>query len=154
MEHVVQVRTRILKAEDLRRLSPEINLACMCLKLGDTVEATRIFEYVTQTRSKLLKPDDPRRLRSEYLLARCYYESGKYEESLRLARSIEHLAQNSPGHPLAYWNTDVIRNCLEAKERGDVFDRYESSQGVGEGADNENEEEGPRGGERRSRESN
>lgn len=149
LEHVVQTGTRTSKAEDLSHLVPEHELARVCLELGDTIEATRIFEHVTQTQSKLLNPDNPSCLRSEIMLARCYYESGKYEESLRLARSIEYLARNLPGNPLADWNAILIRKCLEAKERGDVSDRYESPQGGGEEAEDEDEEQVSRRGKRR-----
>lgn len=149
LEHVVQTGTRISKAEDFSHLSSEHNLAYVCLELRDTVEATRIVKHVTQTKSKFLKPDNPSRLRSEYLLVRCYYESGKYEESLRLARSIEHLVRNYPGEPLADWNADLIRYCLEAKERSDLSDRYDSPQGGREEAEDEDEEQGSRRGKRR-----
>lgn len=142
LEHVVQTGTRISKAEDFSHLSSEHNLAYVCLRLGDTVEATRIVEHVTQKQSKLLQPDNPNRLRSEHLLALCYYGSGKYEESLRLARSIEHLARNLLGEPLADQNADLIRYCLEAKERSDLSDRDESWE-------DEDEEQGSRRGKRR-----
>ena len=148
-EHVVESGTKLSKAENSYPLYSEYNLACVCLESGDTVEAMRIVEHIKQAQSTVLRQDDPSRLLSEYLLALCYYKSGKYGESLRLARSIEHLARNLPGEPLPDWNTNLIRKCLEAKERGDVSDRYESPQGGGEEAEDEDEEQGSRRGKRR-----
>lgn len=147
-EHAVKSGTKLSKAGNSYSLFSE-HLACVYLELGDTVEAIRIVESITQAQSTVLMQDDPSRLRSEHLLAQCYYKSGKYGESLRLARSIEHLARNFPGEPLPDLNTDLIRKCLEAKERGDVSDRYESPQGGGEEAEDEDEEQVSRRGKRR-----
>lgn len=149
LEHVVQTGSKVLKAEDPYQLASESHLAQVCLELGDTLEATRIIEHVAQTDWKLLKPDNPIRLCSEYTLACCYYESGKYEESLQLARSIKYLAQNLPGLPgswLADRNSKLIRKCLKAKERGDLSHGSESPQGGGEEVEDEDEEQGLRRG--------
>ncbi len=129
-EQVVKSGTNILKAEDPSQWSAEHNLARVYLLLGDTIEATKIFEQVTKAKSRHLKPNNPSRLRSEYLLARCYYNSGRYEDSLRLAVSLQHLAQNLPGEPLADRITRLIRHCLEAKDLEKLSDGYESLQEV------------------------
>ena len=135
-EQVVESGTRILKAEDPSQWSAEHNLARVHLLLGDTIEATKIFEQVTQAKARQLKPNNPSRLRSEYWLAKCYYNSGRYEDSLRLAVSLQHLAQNLPGEPLADRITRLIRHCLEAKELEKLSHGYESLQEVENGDEN------------------
>ena len=141
LEQVVQEATKIMKAEDLNLLFAEDELALVCLTLGDMIEATRLLERVTQIKSKHLKPDNRSRLRSEFRLAQCYYKSGRYDESLRLARSIEHFAQNAPGSSIVHGMTKVIRQCLEAMEEIKLSGESESRHVGREEAKDEDENE-------------
>ena len=149
LEQVVQTGTKTRKAEDISQLASEHDLALVCLELGDTIEATRILEQVTQKKSILLQPNNPHRLHSEHILAKCYYKSGRYEESLRLARSIERPAQNHPDYPLADRVTRLIRKCLKANELKQSFKGYKSPQEGEEETEDEDESPGSRRGKRR-----
>ena len=110
------------------RWNSECALAIVYKKLGDTYEATKIYEQVTQTQARILNPNDKRRLENEYSLASCYYKLRKYKESLRLAESIQDLLRNVPGLPFADSNAKLIRKCLKAIELEKVSDRDESLQ--------------------------
>ena len=128
LELVVPRRQKKYNVDHSSSLHAECTLALVYWKLGDTVEATKIYEQVMQTFAKFLKPNRKRRLEIEYYLASCYYELRRYKESLRLAESIQGYMRNVPGKPWADFNNKLIRLCLKAIKLEKVSDRDESVQ--------------------------
>ncbi|KAM0798676.1 hypothetical protein BDR22DRAFT_891074 [Usnea florida] len=123
MEQVVPMVQANHSVDDPFRLNKERDLAIVYMELGDTTQALELLEHVTQTQARFLEPNDKRRLENEFWLAVCYYELGRYKESLRLAESIQGYVRNLRRSRLADWNTDLIRDCLEAIELEEASDR-------------------------------
>ena len=121
MEQVVLIKQKTRNVDDRSRWNSECGLALVYKELGDTYEATKIFEQVTQTLAKLQKPNSLDRLQTGHVLASCYYDLRRYQESLRLAESIKDYVRNVPG--LADLNTKLIRKCLKAIELEKASDR-------------------------------
>lgn len=128
LEHIVSMKQEEYNVDDLSPLNSKCTLALVYRELGDTTEAIMILERVAQTQAKFLKPNNAQRLETESILAGCYYDLGRYTDSLRLAESIRGFLRNSPGYPLADWNTTLIQICLEAIELEKASDKDESPQ--------------------------
>ena len=79
LEHVVEIMAQTLKAEQLRRLTVEHQLARAYFVYGDTAQeaqAVKILEHVVNINSQTLQAEHLSRLKSEYLLAEVYLSYG------------------------------------------------------------------------------
>ena len=141
MEQVVSMRQKKYNVYNFSRLISERTLAVLYRDLGDTIQATKLFEQVTQTIANFIDPSNVHRLYPGYELASCYYKLRRYKESVRLAESIQGFVRNVPGYPLADLNTDLIRLCHEAMELEEGSDKDKSLQEGQNGAEIEDDED-------------
>jgi tetratricopeptide (TPR) repeat protein len=85
LEHVVQIRERILAEDHTDRLASEHELARAYLDDGQTKKAIEMLEHVVAVEAGILAGDDPSRHLSQDLLQHCYEKLGEAGavESLR-----------------------------------------------------------------------
>ncbi|KAM0799817.1 hypothetical protein BDR22DRAFT_854308 [Usnea florida] len=116
LEKVVEIEAKTLRPEHEERLASQHELARAYQEIRETAEAIALLEKVVEIRTKTLRVDHPDRVRSIYTLAQCHRDAGNYERALQLARSVEDVAQNRRGEPIADWNADLIGYILYEME--------------------------------------
>ena len=116
LETAVEIKTRTLRPEHPERLKSQHELARAYLQIKETAKAIALLEKVVEIRTRRLRADHPARVVSIHTLAYCHYRSRNYERALQLARSIEDVAQNRRGDPVADRNVELIGYILEEME--------------------------------------
>ncbi|RKK74015.1 hypothetical protein BFJ71_g17336, partial [Fusarium oxysporum] len=90
LEHVVEIRKRILAEDHPHRLTSEHELAGAYLADGQTKKAVEMLEHVVQIRKRISAEDHPHRLASEHELARAYLYDGQTKKAIEM---LEHVVQ-------------------------------------------------------------
>ena len=86
------------------------------MEVEEKEKAIALLETVVEIETKTLRPEHPDRLKSIYLLALCHYRSRNFERARHLARSVEDVARNRRGDPVADRNEKLIGSILEEME--------------------------------------
>ncbi|KAF2496457.1 kinesin light chain, partial [Lophium mytilinum] len=84
LEHVVNVRKKVLEEEHPNQLASQHGLAGAYQADGQIEKAVKLLEHVVNVRKKVLEEDHPDRLASEHALAGAYQADGQVKEAVEL----------------------------------------------------------------------
>ena len=116
LETVVEIKTKTLRPEHPDRLTSQHELARAYLRVEENRKAIVLLETVVVIETRTLRPEHQHLLTSQHELAGCHYRSRNFERARHLARSVEDVARNRRGDPVADRNEKLIGSILEEME--------------------------------------
>jgi Tfp pilus assembly protein PilF len=126
LEHVVEVRGKLLEEEHPNRLASQHQLAGAYLQDGQVQKAVELLEHVVRVQ-EVLAERNPRQLASQHELARAYLQDGQVQKAVELLEHVvrvqevlaeEHPEQLASQHQLAgaYLQDGQVQKAVELLE--------------------------------------